>query len=325
LLEGLSLEPFSKGNIEELHVFFEKQAGAGFYSFPLDTFKRVTVDDDDFNPDFSIVAKDEASKEIVAAMLAVARSAPIFVRGRRITLSTAVLMFFAVREERRRRGIGTAVLSLLLARLKSGKWPAKERKKGFTIRIKKVYLMAAPPNYIWPGLDPRYTAAYFFLKKNGFKHRGERQNLGYDIPTAMERPPNKIGHVTISRATAGDRDATVAYVARNDNGFWAEEIQLGFKRDPPTVYVAKDPEGQVVGFAGHSLQFPGSFGPTSVLRSLRGKGVGGGLLKWCAHDIKQAGLTTMVIMWVVGDTMKFYAKSIGAKVYQVYWVMHRRL
>ncbi|MEX2680654.1 MAG: GNAT family N-acetyltransferase [Candidatus Sigynarchaeota archaeon] len=325
MLGGFTLEPFSKDNIGELHAFFEKEAGAGLYSFPIETFERVTIDDPDFDPDYSIVARDPTSREIVAAMLAVARCAPVLVHGRRVTLSTAVLMLFAVRADRRRQGIGTAMLSTLLARLKAGKWPAKERRTRLTIRIKKVYVMAAPPNYIWPGLDPRYTAAYFFLKKNGFKHKGERQNLGYDIPAAMERPPDKFGDITIGRATAGDRDATVSYVAKNDNGFWAEEIKLGFKHDPPTVFVAKDPGGHVVGFAGHSLQFPGSFGPTSVLRSLRGKGVGGGLLKWCAYDMKQAGLRTMVIMWVVGDTMKFYAKSIGARVHQVYWVMHRRL
>ncbi len=325
VLGGLTLEPFGEHNIEELHAFFESQAGAGLYSFPLETFKRVTLDDADFNPDYSIVARDEASKEIVAAFFAVARSARISLRGKNLTLSSTVLTLFAVREDRRRKGIGTAVLSLLLARLKAGKWPAKERKKGLTIRIKKIYMMAAPPNYIWPGLDPRYTAAFFFLKKNGFKRSGERQNLGYDIPAAMEQPPDRWGDITIGRATALDRDATVDYIARNDSGFWAEEAGLGFKHDPPTVFVAKDPEGSVVGFAAHSLQFPGSFGPTSVHRKLRGKGLGGALLKWCAYDLKRAGLTTMVIMWVVGNTMKFYSKSIGARVHQVYWTMQRWL
>ena len=43
--DGLTLEPFSKNNIEELHSFFETHASAGLYSFPLDTFKRVTVND----------------------------------------------------------------------------------------------------------------------------------------------------------------------------------------------------------------------------------------------------------------------------------------
>jgi GNAT superfamily N-acetyltransferase len=322
---GLTLEPFGETNIAEVHSFFETHAGAGLYSFPLETFKRVTVNDDDFNPDYSIVARDETSKEIIAAFFAVARSARVSLKGKMVTLASPVLMMFAVHGERRRKGIGSVLLVDLLGRLKAGKWPANDRKKGLTIRIKKVYIMAAPPNYIWPGLDPRYTPAFFFLKKNGFKHSGERQNLGYDIPASMERPRDRYGDITISRATTCDRDATVEYTRKNDSGFWAEEIGLGFKPDPPTVYVAKDPEGHVVGFAGYSLQFPGSFGPTSVLRGLRGKGVGGGLLKWCAYDIKQVGLPTMIIMWVEGDTMKFYSKSIGAKVHQVYWTMQRKL
>ncbi len=325
VFDGFTLEPFGNANIEELHGFFEAHASAGLYSFPLDTFKRVTVNDEDFNPDYSIVARDEVSKEIVAAFFAIARSAHLSLNGRWVTLASSVLTMFAVRDGWRRKGIGSAILSQLIARLKAGKWPARGRKQGLTIRIKKVYIMAAPPNYIWPGLDPRYTPAFFFLKKNGFKRSGERQNLGYDIPVALERPLDRYGNIMINRAAVGDKDATVEYVHRNDNGFWAEEIGLGFKHDPPTVFVAKDPEGSIVGFAGHSLHFPGSFGPTSVLRSLRGKGVGGALLKWCAYDIKQAGLPTMVIMWVEGDTMKFYSKSIGARVYQVYWIMHRRL
>ncbi|NMC04403.1 MAG: GNAT family N-acetyltransferase [Candidatus Lokiarchaeota archaeon] len=323
MVERLTLEPFSEKNIEALHAFFE--AHAGLYSFPLDTFKRVTIHDDDFNPEYSIVALDEESKEIVAAFFAVARSARISIRGKMVTLATPVLMLLAVRGDKRRQGIGSSMLAELLRRLKAGKWPASGRNKGLTIRLKKLYVMAAPPNYIWPGLDPRYTPAYFFLKKNGFKHAGERQNLVYDIPATMERPRDSYGDITIRRATMDDRDATVEYTRKNDNGFWAEEIALGFRHDPPTVFVAKDPAGKIVGFAGFSLQFPGSFGPTSVLRTLRGKGVGGGLLKWCAYEIKQQGLPTMTIMWVEGDTMKFYSKSIGAKVQQIYWIMHRKL
>ncbi|MBN2154332.1 MAG: GNAT family N-acetyltransferase, partial [Candidatus Lokiarchaeota archaeon] len=117
---GLAIEPFSEGNVEELHAFFEAQAGAGLYSFPLETFKRATVADADFDPEYSIVARDEASKEIVAAFFAVARSARLSLLGKVVTVSSAVLTMFAVREGRRRKGIGTALLSTLLARLKAG-------------------------------------------------------------------------------------------------------------------------------------------------------------------------------------------------------------
>jgi hypothetical protein len=61
VLGGLALEPFSDTNIEELHDFFESQANAGLYSFPLDTFKRVTVNDEDFNPEYSIVERPSKS------------------------------------------------------------------------------------------------------------------------------------------------------------------------------------------------------------------------------------------------------------------------
>jgi|GEM_PF-2075582 len=323
VLEAFKIEPFSSDNVAELHEFFESQASQGLYSFSLDTFKRVTTDDKDFNPNLSIVARDVGTGDIIAAFLLLHRRACVAVKGRKVTLKMPVLTFFAVHEASRRKGIGSEILQELLARRKGARDHAREEKHGFTITLRKVNVMAAPPNYIWPGLDPRYTPAYFFLKTNGFKHGGERQNLGFSIPDDMQEPPSQCDGITVTRASLGDFDAIVKFVGRHFTGFWSEEIQLAFKNDPVSAFIAKDSSGSVVGFAGHSIQFPGSFGPTGVLKSLRGKGLGGTLLKWCAFDIKNEGMNKMIIMWVEGDTMKFYAKSIGARIDQEYWTMHR--
>jgi GNAT superfamily N-acetyltransferase/N-acetylglutamate synthase-like GNAT family acetyltransferase len=323
VLDGFTIEPFSNENVAEVHEFFEAHASQGLYSFSIETFKRVTINDKDFHPDLSIVARTEPGGEIVAAFLLIVRKASITVKSHPVTLKMPVLTFFAVQEGARRKGIGSKVLQELLARRNRSRDQVGGKKRGITIALRKVAVMAAPPNYIWPGLDPRYTPAYFFLKTNGFKHYGERQNLGFAISDDMQEPHRECNGMTITRATHEDLDATVQFVGKTFTGFWSEEIQLAFKNDPVSAFIAKDSSGKIVGFAGHSIQFPGSFGPTGVLKTLRGKGLGGVLLKWCAHDLKNAGMNKMIIMWVEGDTMKFYSKSIGARVDQVFWTMQK--
>ncbi len=312
VLDDFTLGPFSRETIKNVHSFFEDNAG--LYSFDLATFTRATIDDEDFDSDASLIAVDPGTGDIVAAMLAIIRKASVNFKKHEFTYTFTTLNMFCVHVAWRRKGIGSAMLAALLARLK-----AKGRKK--------VRLMASAPNYLWPGLDPRYTAAYFFLRTNGFnREKGERQNLLYHMPGKMAEPPVKVGDVSISRAGPGDRDDTVAYVRREHPGVWPQEVGLSFKRgEPVTTFVARNGQGTVVGFASHSIQFPGSFGPTGVLKSLRGKGVGSALLKWCAHDLKQRGMDRMIIMWVEGTTMKFYSKSIGARIHHVYWKMQRKL
>lgn len=309
--DSLVLEPFSPENVEAVHAFFE--ANAGLYSFPIATFKQASILDDDFDPDVSIVARARASGDIVGAFLAIIRRAKVTVRGKEFTYTFTTLNMFCVHPGHRRQGIGSALLGELLSRLR--------RKKR-----RKVRLMASAPNYLFPGLDPRYTAAVFFLKKNGFtRGKGEKQNLLYTIPATMMEPPSSIAGFTIRRAIATDEPGVTAYIKKAHPGFWASEVQLAFRRDPVPTFIAVDGDGVVVGFASHSIQFPGSFGPTGVSKEVRGKGVGGVLLRWCAWDLKAGGSTKMIIMWVEGETMKFYSKAIGARVHHVYWTFQRRI
>nr|MDO8113708.1 GNAT family N-acetyltransferase [Candidatus Sigynarchaeota archaeon] len=321
----MTFEPFGKDNVAALHVFFEKEAGQGLYSFSLDTFTKSTIDDVDFDPELSIVARDARTGEIIAAFFAVIRAARVSVKGHTITWVCPFLNMFAVRRDARRKGIGSSVLQELLDARLSKRRVAAKKGKGFTVHDRKLRVMASAPAYIWPGLDCRYTAAFFFLKKHGFKKGGERQNLAYFIPEDFQEPPNRCGDYTIARAAAVDLDGTVAFIKKNHPGLWAQETEYSFHNEPISTFIARDAGGTIVGFASHSIGFPGSFGATGVLESLRGKGVGGTLLKWCAYDLKKAGIDTMIIRWVEGDTIKFYSKSIGARVHQILWTMQRRI
>jgi len=100
---------------------------------------------------------------------------------------------------------------------------------------------------------------------------------------------------------------------------------MTFDNDPITTFIAKDQSGKIVGWASHSIHFPGSFGPTGVKKSLRGKGLGGVLLNWCLYDLKQMGLKIGKVMWVVDNTVYFYLKSKGAHICEFFWTMKRRV
>ncbi|MHA1368460.1 MAG: GNAT family N-acetyltransferase [Promethearchaeota archaeon] len=310
-IDDYKIESFTTENINDIHTFFEKHAG--LYSLSIEEFKNATIEDQDFDPILSIVLKSKDCNEIIAAFFAIIRKTKIFFKKREINYTFTTLNLFAVHQDYRRKGIGSALLKILFSRLKK-----KKRRK--------VKLMTSVPNYLWPGLDPRYTEAYFFLKKNRFKRgKGEKKNLIYYIPENLEKPPRKLNGVTISRITPAEFSETVEYIKKYHAGFWPVEVQLSFKNQPCTTFIAKDENDKVIGFASHSIGFKGSFGPTGVKPSFRGQGIGGTLLKWCAWDLKQQGINRMIIRWVEGNTIKFYCKSIGARIHQVYWTMHRRI
>jgi hypothetical protein len=108
--------------------------------------------------------------------------------------------------------------------------------------------------------------------------------------------------------------------------FWPDEITLSFQKSPIPTFIAIDSSSEkIIGWASHSIQFPGSFGPTGVKKSERGQGLGKLLLKWCLWDLKtNFDLDQMIINWVQEDTAYFYSKSIGAYIYRLYWTMKKR-
>ncbi|MFX0101461.1 MAG: GNAT family N-acetyltransferase, partial [Candidatus Hodarchaeota archaeon] len=292
MLENFNLESFSEENLEDLHEFFEKHAG--LHSFSFKSFKGVTLKDDDFDPSLALVAREKDSGMIIAAFFAIIRNAPMMLKGRAIPYKFTTLNMFAVHQDYRNQGIGTAMLDELVARLK---------KKGRN----KVRLMGALPQYLFPGLDPRYTKGFCFLRKHGFKKKGERINLLYDIPDDFPKPPGKLKDIRYSRATDGDLDELNEFLKKRP-GVWAREVQFSLEEKPYTTFIARNQEGVIVGYASHSIGFEETFGPTEVAKSERGKGIGGTLLKWCVYDLKEMGISQMVIRWVVGHNIHYYSK-----------------
>jgi GNAT superfamily N-acetyltransferase len=87
---------------------------------------------------------------------------------------------------------------------------------------------------------------------------------------------------------------------------------------------AGDVEGvarRAVGFACHSVNRAGWFGPTGTDPARRGAGVGHALLAEVCRDAMVAGYADVEISWI--GPMRFYAKAGGA-VSRVFRVLGKR-
>jgi GNAT superfamily N-acetyltransferase len=303
---GATYQPLTKNNLEAVYELIRRNEP--FYqSISLEFFRRGTLGDDVFDPDLTLVLADPKTSKPIAAFAAVVRKG--WVR------KNCYLKVCIVDKKYRRQGIGSMMLEEIIRRAR--------RKIHWYDDIR--YGDSAP-RYWQPGVDLRHTSLVFFLKKHGFLIRGTRYNLTCSLDTITKKPESERNGFKLERVKPSDFKATVQFVKKNFRlGFWSREVPITYENHPPTTFIAKEKTGVIVGFASHSTFFPGCFGPTGVKKALRGKGIGSELLRWCLWDMKQDGIDTCTIMWVTGDTIKFYSKVLGAYIHPVFQTMSRRI
>lgn len=297
----MDYQPLTEANLKTVYELFKRNEL--FYSIPLDYFRKGTFEDKDFDPDLTLILVDSNSKQIIAALIAVNRAEYCCIKA------------LIVEKEFRRQGIGKKMLKEII-----------DRSKIKNDNIKFINFGASPPNYWLTGVDLRHTDLLFFLKKNRFKLSETRQNLTVPLKNLDLKPLSNKKEYHYERVQPKDFEELIKFVKDNyGHSSWPEEVQMSLLNTPPTTFVAKDINDQIIGWATHGIQFPGAFGPTGVLYTIQGKGIGSELLKWCLWDIQQIGLETCTIMWVVGNTIKFYSKSIGAYIFPVFYQMIKKL
>ena len=91
---------------------------------------------------------------------------------------------------------------------------------------------------------------------------------------------------------------------------WADEISVGFVRQPLSVFVALR-EGLPVGFAAYECTRKNFFGPTGVVESERGRGVGRALLLASLWGLRELGYAYAIIGGV--GPAEFYERAVGAR------------
>ena len=291
------------GNIEQVYALFKQNKVLSL--IPFEYFQKGTLEDSDFDPEFTLICKKKDNNKIIAAFIAIIRSTSL---GKVCFLKACL-----VDKAFQRKGIGTDLLNELISRVSS---------KGVNI----ISYGDSVPNYWQPGVDLRHTSLYFFLKKNKFRTRKMRQNLTVNLENMEIHPRKQYKEYLFERISSKDFQKLFNFVKHNfPERKWAEEVKLSFQNDPATSFIAKNSQNNIIGWASHSHLFPGSFGPTGVLIQMRGKGIGGELLKWALWDIKNNYNNKATIMWVVGDTVKYYSKVIGASISTVFIPMKRKI
>lgn len=117
------------------------------------------------------------------------------------------------------------------------------------------------------------------------------------------------GGVTLRRARAFEKHTVAAFAKANFSEKWVSEIEVAMSRQPIACYIAtKDKE--ILGFACFDTTQRGFFGPTGVLESARGLGLGKALLMKALEALRELGYAYAIIGGV--GPKEFYAKNCGA-------------
>jgi len=115
--------------------------------------------------------------------------------------------------------------------------------------------------------------------------------------------------VIIRRGRPYEIERITKFVAQHFAPTWAQEVSVGFGTKPTSVFIAIRDQ-QLVGFGAYECTCRGFFGPTGVLESERGRGVGKALLLASLHGLREMGYAYGIIGGV--GPAEFYAKAVGA-------------
>ena len=113
----------------------------------------------------------------------------------------------------------------------------------------------------------------------------------------------------VRRAQPWEISEVRRFVSENFSPNWADEISVGFARQPITVFIATI-DRELVGFAAYECTRRGFFGPTGVIQSARGKGIGKALALASLWALREMGYVYAIIG--AAGPVRFYQKTVGA-------------
>ena len=115
--------------------------------------------------------------------------------------------------------------------------------------------------------------------------------------------------IVVRRARPFEITPVRSFVEKNFAVTWADEITVGFANKPTSVFIAHR-EDVILGFGAYECTRRAFFGPTGVLESERGRGIGRVLLLACLHGLAEMGYAYGIIGGA-GPT-EFYIRAVGA-------------
>lgn len=115
--------------------------------------------------------------------------------------------------------------------------------------------------------------------------------------------------IRIQRAMAPDKRRIVNWVREHFGDGFSGECDVAFSHHPISCFLAVK-EKHILGFACYDSTFPDFFGPTAVLESQRGLGLGKALLIRSLEAMRDSGYAYAIIGGV--GPVDFYKKCVGA-------------
>jgi len=113
----------------------------------------------------------------------------------------------------------------------------------------------------------------------------------------------------VRRAQPFEISAVRRFVRENFSANWADEISVGFARQPVSVFVATK-ERELIGFAAYECTRRGFFGPMGVVENAKNNGVGKALLLAALAALKEMGYVYAIVG--AAGPVRFYQKTVGA-------------
>jgi predicted N-acetyltransferase YhbS len=117
--------------------------------------------------------------------------------------------------------------------------------------------------------------------------------------------------VIVRRAQAFEITPVRRFIERHFTTGWADEVSVGFANKPVSVYIATR-DGEVIGFGAYECTRRAFFGPTGVMESERGRGIGKAILLACLRGLYEMGYVYGIIGGV--GPAAFYERAVGAVV-----------
>jgi GNAT superfamily N-acetyltransferase len=119
----------------------------------------------------------------------------------------------------------------------------------------------------------------------------------------------KASGIGVRRAQPFEIAPVRSFIENNFSLAWADEISVGFSNKPVSVFIATA-EKEIVGFAGYECTRRSFFGPTGVVESMQGRGIGKALLFASLSGLRELGY----VYGIIGRAgpVEFYEKAVGA-------------
>ncbi|MGI5947400.1 MAG: GNAT family N-acetyltransferase [Lachnospiraceae bacterium] len=131
-----------------------------------------------------------------------------------------------------------------------------------------------------------------------------------DLPDVGNLYDNlKAEGIEIRRACTPNKFQIVEWVKAHSGLRGASECDTCFSHHPVSCFIAVQ-GNEIIGYACYNSTAPDFFGPTRVLDSMQGKGVGKALLLACLQSMRECGYIYAIIGGI--GPREFYIKTVNA-------------